>query len=400
MSRDVWVRPLAPGERASAKRSFSTRRVPVEVMATVVGGAVRPRSGDVVLARVTRLGNHRHIEQPSGRRSRLHEDDLVIVAYADRYATDQYESYVPRTLGRTSLVASGGIASKVASRSGAVRGATLITPLGLVGDERGRPINVARFAMPRVAMPDPKPPTVAVIGTSMNAGKTTTIHFLLHGLAKVGMRPGATKVTGTGSGNDYWVMLDAGAHRMLDFTDVGLASTFMHPLPRLEDAMEQLIAHLSLAGSGVNLVEIADGVFQQETAAILDSATFRTHVDAVILAAGDAMGAALGVQHLRERDLPVVAVSGLLTRSPLAAREAQFATGMPVLGLDALQDPDVVFPLLGLDRSAMLVEQPAAEAWPLSLVGLTDDAYDDEVEFIPEGLELVASDALPAAVRA
>ena len=41
----------------------------------------------------------------------------IIVAFADRYATDQFESYVPLTLGPTQLVASGGIASEVMSRS-------------------------------------------------------------------------------------------------------------------------------------------------------------------------------------------------------------------------------------------------------------------------------------------
>ncbi|MCA1675687.1 MAG: hypothetical protein LC799_27080 [Actinobacteria bacterium] len=31
---------------------------------------------------------------------------------------------------------------------------------------------------------------------------------------------GATKVTGTGSGADYWVMVDAGASCVADFTDL------------------------------------------------------------------------------------------------------------------------------------------------------------------------------------
>ena len=68
----------------------------------------------------------------------------------------------------------------------------------------------------------------------MNAGKTTTNRYLVHSLNRLGARPGATKVTGTGSGNDYWVMLDAGAHQMLDFTDVGLASTYLQPITLLE----------------------------------------------------------------------------------------------------------------------------------------------------------------------
>lgn len=347
-------------------------------MRTIVGGAVRPRSGDIVLVQVRRLGHHKHVEQPHGRRSHLHVDDYVILAYADRYATDQFESHVPFTLGPVQMVASGGIASKTLSRSRAVRAATDVVPIGLIGDERGRPINVADYRLPDVTVPSTRPRTVGVLGTSMNSGKTTTLHYMLHGLSKVGARPGATKVTGTGSGNDYWVMLDAGAHAMLDFTDAGLASTFRQPIPVLEDAMSQLVAHLSLAGCGVNLVEIADGVFQQENRRLLQSDIVHDLLDMVVLAAGDAMGAYCGVETLRAHGFEVVAVSGMITRSPLAAREAEEAIGLPLLGIPELQDPHVVAPILRLDPG-LIGDPPALDepAWPIEMAGLAHTADGD-----------------------
>ncbi|XVX21039.1 hypothetical protein ACQP1U_03960 [Actinomycetota bacterium] len=116
----------------------------------------------------------------------------------------------------------------------------------------------------------------------------------------MGLKPGVTKVTGTGSGNDVWVMLDAGAHQMLDFTDAGMASTFRQSIPDLERVMGQLISHLTMSGCGINFVEIADGVFQQETSRLLTSKAFRELIDVVLLAAGDAMGAAQGVRTLQE----------------------------------------------------------------------------------------------------
>ena len=116
-------------------------------MHTLIGGMVRPRAGDLVLAAVTRLGQHRKIEQPNGRRAALHVGDEILVAYADRYAPDQYESHVPADLRRAQLVASGGIASAMLTRSLDVRAPTDITPIGLVGDQHGRPLNVADFAL-------------------------------------------------------------------------------------------------------------------------------------------------------------------------------------------------------------------------------------------------------------
>ena len=155
--QDVWVKPLSPDLLGRAKQSFATRRVPRDAMSTLVGGAVRPRSGDVVVARIAGLGHHRHIEQPHGRRSVLHEGDLVILAYADRYATDQFESYVPLSLGSCHMVASGGIASRVRTRSRAVRPATSIVPLGLVGDSMGRPVNVSDFRIEDILVPSSVP---------------------------------------------------------------------------------------------------------------------------------------------------------------------------------------------------------------------------------------------------
>ncbi|MCL2468556.1 MAG: hypothetical protein FWF02_14860 [Micrococcales bacterium] len=323
--------------------------------------------------------------------------DRVILAYADRYATDQYESYVPTTLGRAHMVASGGIASKVASRSAAVRAATEIVPVGLVGDERGRPLNVADFELPRLSPQAGRPRTIAVFGTAMNAGKTTTIHHMLHGLAKAGAQPGAAKVTGTGSGNDFWVMLDAGAHRMYDFTDVGLASSFNHRVERLEDAAEQLVAHLTNDGCRVNFLEIADGVLQQENQHLIRSPRLHALVDTVVFAASDAMGAVHGVQTLRDNGFDVAAVCGTLTRSPLAVREAREALGLPVLGLEEIVDPRIMGPLLGIDTSALVMPNDEPDPWQIivpGLVGADGIVHGDEDEPDPDAP--AAAPATPA----
>jgi hypothetical protein len=388
-SRRIWVQDLPASRLARAKRAFSTRRADATAMRTLVGGSVRPRPGDLVLARITRLGQHRKLELTDGRRATLHLDDEVLVAYGDRYAPDQYEALVPDRLGPAHLVASGGIASVMISRSMDVRNATDISPVGLVGDSLGRPLNLAAFALPPMRPPGEKPPTLAVIGTSMNSGKTTTIHSLVHTLGRAGLKPGATKVTGTGSGGDYWVMVDAGAHVMLDFTDVGLASTYRQPMSVIDATFLDLLGHLTAAGSGVRLVEVADGIYQRETARLIESPSFRSEVDMVIFAAGDAMGAAAGVSHLRALDLQVVAVSGRLTKSPLAVREAQEATGLPVLGLAHLADAVVACGLLGVDvperslgpdaRDYPATDGAEADGDIIDLVttGSTDEAPDD-----------------------
>ncbi|MFB9768136.1 hypothetical protein ACFFOS_27415 [Nocardioides kongjuensis] len=302
--------------------------------------------------------------------------DLIVVAYADRYAPDQFESEVPDRLEPTQLVASGGIASKVLSRSRAVRAATDIVPLGLIGDERGQPLNVREFALPPVTPTRPRPVTLAVVGTSMNSGKTTTVHHIAEGMARRGVRVGTTKVTGTGSGGDYWVMLDAGAWPMLDFTDVGLASTYRQPVGLLEEKMLELVDHLTESGTQLNLVEIADGLYQQETAQLIRSEAFQSIADAVIFAAGDAMGAVHGAEVLKALGHNLLGVSGRITTSPLATREAEEALGMHILTLADLADADSMGACLGItvpdlaDAGGSVAGEAAS--WELSLPGLAD----------------------------
>lgn len=75
-----------------------------------------PHAGDLVLARVVKIGQHPRIELPDGRRSHLYIGDEVIVCYGARYAPDQFESHVPKEMGPCDLVAAGGLASRLGNK--------------------------------------------------------------------------------------------------------------------------------------------------------------------------------------------------------------------------------------------------------------------------------------------
>ena len=115
---------------------------------------------------------------------------------------------------------------------------------------------------------------------------------------------------------------------------------------KLIEVMECLIGNLAKHPLDAIVVEVADGLFQSETAQLLASAHFRSNVDALIFSSGDAMGAHAGAQWLQQHGLPVSALCGTLTRSPLARREAQKATQLPVLCLNDLASPHTALSLL------------------------------------------------------
>jgi hypothetical protein len=357
--------PLSVERLRAAKRAYTTRRVDLDTAEWLLDG-VAPTVGDLVLARVTEIGQHGRIELPTGRRATLFAGDEIVVAYGERYAPDQFEGRLPGDLGPCHLAAAGGVAAEVVAAHVRMEEATRIVPVGLLVDSLGRRVNVAAAALPPVPAPTgARPITVAVVGASMNSGKTTTLARLARGLTDAGIAVGAAKITGTGAGGDGWLLADAGASPVYDFTDAGYPSTYRIGHAAVRAVFAGLTDRLASEGCEAVVLEIADGIFQDETAALLRDPIFAERVDGVLFAAPDALGASAGVGWLRERGMAPVAVSGVLTSSPLAAREAAAATGCPVWTTDDLATSELAAGLYERLRAA----RPAA----LAAVGPSED---------------------------
>ena len=324
-----------------AKWSYATRCVPADSARILRKGSIQPKAGDLVLARVDRPGQHRRIELVSGRRARMFVGDDIVVVYGNRYAPDQFEAIVPGNLKPCQLVAAGGIAAEMLYKHGAMKRPTAITPVGLLGRSNGKVINLKDHAVAPQPLHDRLPPVIAVVGGSMNAGKTTTAASLVRGLTRAGFRVTAGKVTGTGSGNDPWFLSDAGARRVMDYLDAGHPSTYLLPPDEVETILMILLSHLNEPGTDYIVLEIADGLFQSETARLLESDLFRSRVDGVLYAAADALSAVHGVEMLQHWAIPVFTVSGVITRSPLSMREVLDAIDIPVLGRNVLSDTGI-----------------------------------------------------------
>lgn len=348
----VSPNPMDKARLKQAKAAYATRRIKREDMAAVVKGEIALRAGDLVLARVEKVGQHQRIELADGRKSRLFPGDEILLCLGNRYAPDQFEALIPEEFGRCELVAAGGVAAKVICRSDKVNAATVVEIVGRVADAHGNILNLANYALPDPAVTSPRQVVLAVVGTAMNAGKTETMTNLIHGLIKAGYKVGAAKVTGTGAGGDVWSAIDAGASPVLDFTDVGMPSTYKMPFDQVERAAINLVIHLSHSPIDVILLEVADGLYQTETAQLLAAPRFTSFIHGFVFAAGDAMGAVAGTGWLFDKGLPIVGISGLLTQSPLAIREVgegiklQFAMRglpdtaiLPVLDIKTLRDP-------------------------------------------------------------
>ena len=332
------------------KAAYTTRHVNFENSMTLLSGGISPKPGDVALAKVEKIGHHTRLELCNGRRARLFKGENILVCYGNRYAPDQFEAVVPERLCSSHMAAAGGIIARVLSRHGKMKKPTVLHPLGILGDHQGRRLNLSDFALTNIQTNRHRPLTIVVMGTAMNSGKTTTAANLIKGLVNSGLKVGAAKVTGTGAGGDIWFMRDAGAHPVLDFVDAGYASTYKVSSKQTTEILEILMNHLTQTGVEAVVLEFADGLFQDEIADLLCASAFsenvckpifNSYVDGLIFAAHDAMGADAGTKRLRQSGLPVMALSGTITQSPLAVREAMEATGLPVLDSQTLGNPEI-----------------------------------------------------------
>ncbi|GAB3649543.1 DUF1611 domain-containing protein [Glycomyces tarimensis] len=330
------------------KIAYTVRNVDLTAPGLTLVDDCTPRPGNILAARVDAIGHHNWLELGSGRKSVIYPGDELLLAFGERYAPDQYEAAVPTDLTTVDLVAAGGVAGRVTSRHADMAPPTALEAIGVLADREGVPLDLRRYSVLNPFGLGDHPPVITVVGTSMNAGKSTTAASLIRGLTRSGRRVAGIKVTGTGAGGDPWMFRDSGAAVAADFTDGGYATTAGVPVPELAELAQTLYHHVAACDVDAVVMEIADGILQTETSALLEFPVMRELIDGVVLAAADAAGARYGAFHLRGLGLPVLAASGRLTQSALAIREAAAGMDAPVHTPAELAQADVALSVLNL----------------------------------------------------
>jgi hypothetical protein len=328
--------PLSDELKAKIRIPYALRRAPESAFASLVTLSRPYERGDVVLARVEKIGKNTGLELTTGRRSSLHVGVHMAMVFGNRYATHQFEGYAQANGDSCDMLSMGGLCGTLASKHVNLAEPTKLRLLGALGDSDGNPLRIENFALP--ALPgDARPHTIVVCGTSMDAGKTYTTMSLIKGLSRDGARVAGVKLTGTAAGRDLWSMIDAGACVGLDFVDGGWPSTYLCELDELLAMHRQFLAHTAAAGAEWVVIEVADGLLQRETETLLQSPAFIRTVDTWVLAAGEPMAASAGVARLRSWNIEPQAISGIVSMSALSAQEAQDATGVQCYTAKELQ---------------------------------------------------------------
>jgi glutamate carboxypeptidase len=210
-------------------------------------------TGDYVVGEL--LDGGYEIETESGRPVEALAGDFIVGALGRRYATLEATGDWER-IGddlRMEGLTRAGVFGKCTSIAPAVM--RFLAPLRYRGHVL---VNGRRSRMKDHVEPVPerdfRTPTVLVVGTSMDAGKTTSAKRIIRILKRHGLRVGGAKLTGVARYGDILGMRDAGADVVLDFVDAGLPSTIC-PGDEFRTAVRRLLSLLAAAEPDVAVVE-------------------------------------------------------------------------------------------------------------------------------------------------
>ncbi len=321
------------------KKTIITKDIKDYTLNEEINDTHHPISGDIAIFQVITLGKHESVQGEEKRNIAIFEGDFIMGAFANRYATSQFEGYVPvEPLPLYDILAAGGAIGVVKSKNYSLKDIepTKVRMVGYVCDERGKVINTRWYKKSRIPFSAVVPNNAKLIlsvGSTMDSGKTTTAGCVARGLKLSGKRVAFMKFTGTVHTKDRDFVYDCGADVVTDFSDLGFPSTYLTEKEELLDLYQSLLAKLSTEQPDFIVIEIADGLLQLETNFLLKSAEFMSTINSVIFSCGDSLSAFQGIEVLNKIHITPAFISGRFTMSPLLIQEVQKHCGIPVLDM-------------------------------------------------------------------
>ncbi|MFM9985846.1 MAG: hypothetical protein ACKVOK_11475 [Flavobacteriales bacterium] len=324
------------------KKSIVTKDVGQYVLNTEMNLTHKPKAGDVAVFEVIEIDRHSNVQLDDKRLAWIFEGDYIMATFADRYATAQFEGYVPKQpLELYDILGAGGAIGVVHTKNASLehREPTKVKLVGYCCDQQNQVINTKFYNKERHAFAAHVPGDAKIIlsiGSTMDSGKTTTAAFVARGLKTTGKTVCFIKMTGTCYTKDKDMVLDCGADYSYDFSDMGFPSTYMCEKNDLLDMYQSLLLKVGEHKPDYIVMEIADGILQRETAFLLRDEAFMSTIHNVVFSCGDSLAALQGVDMLEAIGIKPCLISGRFTMSPLLINEVHEQSGMPVFTIEQL----------------------------------------------------------------
>lgn len=328
------------------KKSIVSKSVQTYVLNETKKLQELPKDGDLALFEVIEIGKHTTIQSESKRNVAIFPGDHIIAAFANRYATSQFEGYVPTEhLDFYDILGAGGAIGVVKSKNAVLSDIepTKVKLVSYLYDNDGRNINTKFLGLGKpIFQPEKKSfQTILSLGSTMDSGKTTSAAFIARGLALAGKKVAFIKLTGTAYTKDKDFVFDCGADLALDFSDAGYPSTFMCSKEEIFSIYQYCLNQIDSTFDYL-VMEIADGILQRETNFLIRDEKFMSTIDFISFSCGDSLSALHGLQLLSEWNIKPNFISGKFTMSDLLIHEVEGISDIPVLTIQQMESGRVL----------------------------------------------------------
>ena len=324
------------------KQTISTRGVESYTINEAIVNTHQPSAGDVGLFEVIKVDRHKSLQCVDKRSQTIFDGDYILATFGSRYATAQYEGYVPeKPMPSYDIIGAGGVVGVVKSQNVALNDydPTSVRLIGYCCESDGTVINTLFRNKQRIPFTGDVPNQAKVIlsiGSTMDSGKTTTAAHIARGLKTTGKQIAFIKLTGTVYTKDIDYVYDCGADVSMDFSNMGFPSTYLVDKPTILDIYQSLLHEIGKSNPEYIVMEIADGLYQRETSFLLADKAFMSTIHNVVFSCGDSLSVASGLNELASNGIHPCMVSGCFTMSPLLIEEVEARMSTPVHTIDQM----------------------------------------------------------------
>ncbi|MCO4745080.1 MAG: hypothetical protein KC912_09845 [Proteobacteria bacterium] len=311
----------------------------------VLGTSIPAVPGSIVAVRVLdekRVYNK--LEDVHGRMMTVHKGDIIAGVLGRRHALHGYSGDVPESVKPGDilhLLNLGGVIGLATSANPEVGPPARVEVLGSVLNfpELGRRVGVPASIFPGpVAVSDTLdalPPSIWIVGTSMNSGKTRAAGSIVKAAAQAGFTVGVAKLTGVALKSDVLKMVDHGAKHGVTFADAGLPSTCGVDSVAVARGC---LNHLATEGADLLVVELGDGLLgEYGVRELLSAPDLKRSISAIAFCATDPVGAFGGKVLLEGMGLSADVLTGPATDN---AAGTSSVGGLGMLAINAVQEAD------------------------------------------------------------
>lgn len=286
---------------------------------------VEPASGWAVAVRA--LGEndtYGSLELGNGDVVKVQKGDTFIGVLGDRKASKAYGGRVPASLSTgdvLTLLNLGGIIGQLESDYEDLREPIPVEILA-VATLNGIPLSIRDAAIPMRSSFVQPIPLIAICGTSMDVGKTTTATRLIAELTGLGYEVYAAKAAGVACLKDVQAYKKAGARLALSFLDCGFPSTVgvKNIAPIIKGLYSHMAEEFTFSPRAVGVVELGDGLLGHYGGIqfFLDP-EIRENLGACVLCASDWVGVYGAREILKLFGVREFIVTGLVANSAVGS---------------------------------------------------------------------------------